>query len=78
MLKPISYLMVGAVALLGTVSATTPAQAEPPPHDHATFGECVSTMARSGPNHHAAMMGADNFGQVVLHCQTMHDPPAAG
>lgn len=45
--------------------------------EESDFGQCIAMMAKSGPNDHAAMMGFDNFGQVVLHCQTMHDPPPA-
>ena len=78
MRKKILYAAIAVAAVVGASSGAASAQAASPGHEHAAFGECVSTMARSGPNQHAAMMGFSNFGEVVRHCQEMHNPPAAG
>ena len=77
MRKKILYAVTGITAVLGTSLGAAVAQASSPGHEHAAFGECVSTMAQSGPNQHAALMGFRNFGEAVMHCQEMHDPPAS-
>ncbi len=63
--------MIVVLVSVGTV-ANAAAQSE-----NAQFGQCIAVMAQTGPNEHAEMMGLDNFGEVVQHCQAMHDPPAA-
>ncbi|MBI2872548.1 MAG: hypothetical protein HYY00_05070 [Chloroflexi bacterium] len=68
-------MRVGVLVVVLGLAALLPAGAVFAAAPEAEFGQCVAMMAQSGPNEHAAMMGLDNFGEVVQHCQEMHTPP---
>ena len=71
-LKGLGLAAILALALWGgTILAQSPnASASGHP---TSFGQCVAACARMGPNEMANHCGFDNFGQMVRHCQDMHE-----